>query len=275
MPIFKNGKRVEEIHYKGEDIRAVYLGTKRVWSKEKTFGTCSWAEIAAMINDGTWTKQGWEVGDEHTLRLKNGNKMSVRIIGINDGREQEKDFIFQVDKDENDNNVHLTLELTSCIDNRVLFSTYQEKEQLEYSNSDLFAAYQPNGDIYELLPNDFKPLIIPAKKKCSITASSTSSEPSESIHYLFPLSVQEYAGVDALNYEINKKEGLVYEYYNRHPDFVPKKLFGTEQNIYYWTRSASQIKGNVYEYFWAIGSQNNHAMYPADTELAVTFGVCI
>ena len=54
------------------------------------------------------------------------------------GREKEEDFIFQVDKDENDNNVHLTLELTSCIDNRVLFSTYQEEEQLDYSNSDLF-----------------------------------------------------------------------------------------------------------------------------------------
>ena len=51
MPIFKNGKRVEEIHYKGEDIRAVDVGTKRIWSKEKTFGTCSWAEIKVNPDD--------------------------------------------------------------------------------------------------------------------------------------------------------------------------------------------------------------------------------
>ena len=123
MPIFKNQERVTAIHKADEDISQIYYGTNLVWQKKFSFGTSSWSEIKKMIEDGSWIEQGWKIGDTHSLRLKDKTKMYVRIIGINDGRENEPDFSFQIDKQEDGQKVHLTLELTQCLTTKgILFN---------------------------------------------------------------------------------------------------------------------------------------------------------
>ena len=52
------------------------------------------------------------------IKFKDNTSGVLRIIGINDGRETQKDFIFQSDKTAAGEKVHLTLELTSLLPTR-------------------------------------------------------------------------------------------------------------------------------------------------------------
>lgn len=274
MPIFKNNERITNIHKNNENISQVYHGTNLVWQKKFSFGTSSWSEIKKMIEDGSWVEQNWDVGNTHSLRLKNGIKMTLRIIGINDGRELKENFLYQVDKQENGNKAHLTLELTTCLqDTGKLFEVSNENESQTYSDSILYNRLQPNGDLFNQLPDDLIPLIIPVIKQSGITGQSKNSEVQASINYLFVPSIMEYVGEN--NYEINPSEGSIYEFYAKNPQNIQRPIINQNVNSYFWTRSASQIKDNVKNYFWSIGSQNNYAMYTTDTELPLTYAFCI
>lgn len=274
MPIFKNNERITAIHKSNEDISQVYYGKRLVWQKKFSFGTSSWSEIKKMIDDGSWLEQGWELGDTHSLRLKDKTKMYVRIIGINDGRENDKDFSFQVDKSQEGQKVHLTLELTQCLPEKgFLFEETDGQSQQTYSDSLLYQRLQPSGDLFENLPNDLTPLIIPVVKNSGITGVNKDSQPQESINYLFVPSIREYVGNN--DYEINLLEGEIYQFYAKNPQYVQRPIINQQSNTYFWTRSASQIQDNVKNYFWSIGSSNNYAMYTSDTELALTYAFCI
>ena len=200
--------------------------------------------------------------------------MKVRIIGINDGHEDVEGFSFQVDKQQDDQKVHLTLELTECLsDSGILFEGETSETSQTYSESLLYPRLQPDGDLFNQLPDDLIPLILPVTKYSGITGQNKDSQPQASTNYLFIPSVIEYVGQN--NYEINIQEGLIYEFYYNNPQYVQKKVIGQNENTYYWTRSGSQIQDNVKNYFWSIASQNNYAMYPSNTELPIVYAFCI
>ena len=274
MPIFKNQERITAIHKSNEDISQVYYGTRLVWQKKFSFGTSSWSEIKKMIDDGSWLEQSWKIGDTHSLRLKDKTKMYVRIIGINDGREDGQDFSFQVDKQQDGQKVHLTLELTQCLPVKgFLFNATEGEESQTYGDSLLYQRLQPEGDLYQNLPDDLIPLIIPVVKNSGVTGQNKDSEPQTSLNHLFVPSIREYVGDNS--YEINLSEGQVYQFYAENPQNVQRPIVNQQENTYFWTRSASQIENNVKNYFWSIGSSNNYSMYTSDTELALTYAFCI
>lgn len=274
MPIFKEQKRITSIQKSDKKIKYLYRGSRLIWQNKLSFSTSSWSEIKRVINDGTWKDQGWNIGDTHSLYLKNGDKMKVRIIGINDGREEEKEFNYQVDKDKNGEKVHLTLELTQCLKEKdILFSNLDEEQSQTYDNSTLYEKLQPDGEIFAQLPEDLTSLILPVIKYSGISGQNKNSEPKASENYLFLLSILEYVGQN--NYEVNTSEGLIYEFYDKNPQLVQRPIFNQNENIYFWTRSASQIQDNIKNYFWSIGSFNNYSMYPSDTELPITYAFCI
>lgn len=274
MPIFKGQTRITSIYKSGKKIKTIYFGSNLIWKDKLSFKTSSWSEIKKMIDDGSWKEQGWDVGDTHSLNLKNGNKMQVRIIGINDGREVSDDFNFQVDKNISGEKAHLTLELTSCLpENNFLFNSSDDSISQTYSESLVYQNLQPNGELFENLPDDLKPLIFPVVKYSGISGQNKDSQPQQSENYLFLLSVLEYVGQN--NYEINQSEGLIYELYNRNPYLVQRSILNQNENVYFWTRSASQIQDNIKNYFWSIGSSNNYSMYPSNTELPISYAFCI
>ena len=274
MPIFKNQERITAIHKSNENISQIYYGTRLVWQKKFSFGTSSWSEIKKMIDDGSWIEQGWKIGDTHSLRLKDKTKMYVRIIGINDGREDSQDFSFQVDKQQDGQKVHLTLELTQCLPVKgFLFNTTEGEESQTYGDSLLYQRLQPEGDLYQNLPDDLIPLIIPVVKNGGVSGQNKDSEPQTSLNHLFVPSIREYVGNNS--YEINLSEGQIYQFYSENPQNVQRSIVNQQENTYFWTRSASQIKDNVKNYFWSIGSSNNYSMYTSDTELALTYAFCI
>lgn len=274
MPIFKNQKRIISIQKSDKKIKYLYQGARLVWQDKLSFNTSSWSEIGKMISDGSWIEQGWEVGDTHSIYLKNGNKMKVRIIGINDGRETGTDFNYQVDKTKNDEKVHLTLELTQCLEEKnILFNESENVEAQTYSDSLIYQKLQPDGEIFAQLPDDLIPLIIPVVKNSGVSGQNKNSLPQSSENYLFLLSVLEYVGQN--NYEINSSEGQIYEFYANNPESIKRTIFGQGENIYFWTRSSSQIQDSVKDYFWSIGSVNNYAMYPSSTELPISYAFCI
>lgn len=274
MPIFKNQKRIISIQKSDKKIKYLYQGARLVWQDKLSFNTSSWSEIGKMISDGSWIEQGWEVGDTHSIYLKNGNKMKVRIIGINDGRETGTDFNYQVDKTKNDEKVHLTLELTQCLEEKnILFNESENVETQTYSDSLIYQKLQPDGEIFAQLPDDLIPLIIPVVKNSGVSGQNKNSLPQSSENYLFLLSVLEYVGQN--NYEINSSEGQIYEFYANNPESIKRTIFGQGENIYFWTRSSSQIQDSVKDYFWSIGSVNNYAMYPSSTELPISYAFCI
>lgn len=274
MPIFKDNKRITSIYEQGKSISQIHYNNKLIWQKKFSFSSSSWTEIKNKINDGTWSEQGWKLGDTHSLYLKNGQKMKVRIIGINDGHEEADNFAFQIDKTPEGEKVHLTLELIDCLpDAQILFNGNLDNESQTYSDSLLFTKLQPSGDLFEQLPDEVKSLIIPVIKYSGITGQSKNSSPAKSTNYLFIPSIIEYVGQN--NYEINTQEGLIYEFYSYNPQLVQKKIIGQNENTYYWTRSASQVQDNVKDYFWSIASQNNYAMYPSNTELPIVYAFCI
>ena len=74
-----------------------------------------------------------------TFTIKFYNVFPGLIIGINDGRENGQDFSFQVDKRQDGQKVHLTLELTQCLPVKgFLFNITEGEESQTYGDSLLY-----------------------------------------------------------------------------------------------------------------------------------------
>lgn len=290
MPLFLDGKRVKAIKHGTDDVSYVFstFGTQkvRVWSQKLDFTTTSWTEIGQLIADGSWVNQKWELGNEHQLKFKDGTVGRVRIIGINDGREDtprvDEDgniipWMYQVDKNGAGEKAHLTLELTALLPKtRRMYSTQaSDSEPQTWSQSLLYKAMQPGGDIYENLPNDFQKIIFPVQKSSGISGNLPSADPDISTNYLFIPSLTEYLPPSDYEYAVNSQEGGQYQFYANAPDQIPKKLIGSSDNRNYYTRSASSYDKTLYNYFWTIGSQSSFGVTISSQMSGVTFACCL
>lgn len=277
MPIFINNKRVQLI-YKGETpIEEIHTQNALVWTPKADFATASWSEIKKWIENGTWKKQGWNEGDEHTIMTKDGYRLTVRILAIYDGREMDFKYLGQIDRDQYNNKPHMVLELTSCLPDSYSINPEPEEEDTPQSwgTSNLYKLMSPGGEVYDNLPDELQSMIIPVMKNSGITGKAQDSSPETVKSYLFPLSIREYVAKANITSEINNSEGTQYQYYIVNPGYVVKKEYGGDKNIVYYTRSAMQAENELYEYFWAIGGANNYATYPSYISLGTTFAFCI
>lgn len=284
MPAFYNGNRIKRIFSGTQSIEKVYYGKKLVWDRYPKFSTLSWEEIGRMIQDGSWIENKWELGNLHKLRFKDGTSGTVRIIGIydyriNGGTEENPDqepFQFQVDKQINGENAHLTLELTTCLPEEMSLFDSDAATPQTWSESNIYLMMQPGGAIYENLPDDFKQLVLPVIKKSGVTGEDTESTPIESENYLFIPSLIEYIGESDYEYNVNSSEGAQYQLYFLQPELINKKILnGDSTNIMYYTRSASAFSDALKDYFWAIGSFTSFSVYPSSTSLGISFACCI
>lgn len=277
MPIFINNKRVQLV-YKGETpIEEIHTQNALVWTPKADFATASWSEIKKWIENGTWKKQGWNEGDEHTIMTKDGYRLTVRILAIYDGREMDFKYLGQIDRDQYNNKPHMVLELTSCLPDSYSINPEPEEEDTPQSwgTSNLYKLMSPGGEIYDNLPDELQSMIIPVMKNSGITGKAQDSSPETVKSYLFPLSIREYVAKANITSEINNSEGSQYQYYIVNPGYVVKKEYGGDKNIVYYTRSAMQAENELYEYFWAIGGSNNYATYPSYISLGTSFAFCI
>lgn len=277
MPIFINNKRVQLI-YKGETpIEEIHTQNALVWTPKADFATASWSEIKKWIENGTWKKQGWNEGDEHTIMTKDGYRLTVRILAIYDGREMDFKYLGQIDRDQYNNKPHMVLELTSCLPDSYSINPEPEEEDTPQSwgTSNLYKLMSPGGEVYDNLPDELQSMIIPVMKNSGITGKAQDSSPETVKSYLFPLSIREYVAKANITSEINNSEGTQYQFYIANPGYVVKKEYAGDKNIVYYTRSAMQAENELYEYFWAIGGANNYATYPSYMSLGTSFAFCI
>ena len=274
MPLYYNGHKIRQVYKGSSSIESIYKGSRLVWSKYVDFYTSTWDEIGEMIQDGSWKDNKWSVGLNHRLQFKDGTLGYVRIIGINDGRQDEEDFEYQVDKQSDGTPVHLTLELTSLLpSDDYLFESTDATAQT-WSESLLYSKMQDGGEIYNNLPDDFKSLILPCVKKSGRGGQAIDSEPVESTNLLFIPALEEYTGKSGYSYNVNSKEGLQYEFYGR-GGAIPKRPIGSVEQTMYYTRSAAAFENQLINYFWAIGSMDSFSVYPSYTPLGITFACCI
>lgn len=274
MPIYYNGNKIRQVYHGSSPIESIYKGSRLVWSKYVDFYTSTWDEIGEMIQDGSWKDNKWNVGLNHRLQFKDGTSGYVRIIGINDGRQDKEDFEYQVDKQADGTPVHITLELTALLPSTDYLYDSTDSTAQTWSESLLYSKMQSGGTIYNNLPDDFKALILPCVKQSGRGGQAPSAEPVESANLLFPLSLEEYVGKSGYEYNVNSKEGLQYEYYAKGGDISKRPIGDVAQTMYY-TRSAAAFENQLINYFWAIGSADSFSVYPSYTPLGVTFACCI
>ena len=275
MPIYNNKRRISKIYYNGKELSKIYQGAKIIWSNRLNFKTSSWADIKSAIDNGTWKQQGWKIGDIHLIKFKDNTSGILRIIGINDGRETQKDFIFQSDKTATGEKAHLTLELTSLLPTRYAINPQQEKDISQtWGTSNLYTLMRPNGEIYENLPDNIQSMILPVIKKTGASGQSDTATPLEAESYLFPLSMVEYLGASAPS-NANSKEGAQYEYYSENLQYIPKRRPGSSYSEYYYTRSPVCEEGSLYDYQWAIGSSTAQQIKQNFDAIGVSFAFCI
>lgn len=275
MPIYNDKRRISKIYHNGKELSKIYQGTKIIWSNRLNFQTSSWMDIKSVIDNGTWKQQGWKIGDTHSIKFKDKTNGVLRIIGINDGRETQKDFIFQSDKTSTGEKAHLTLELTSLLPTRYAINPQQEKDISQtWGTSNLYTLMCPKGEIYENLPNNVQSMILPVIKKTGASGQSDTATPLEVESYLFPLSMIEYLGASRPS-NANSKEGAQYEYYSENLQYIPKHRPGSSYTEYYYTRSPVCEEGSLYDYQWAIGSSTAQQIKQNFDAIGVSFAFCI
>ena len=224
-------------------------------SEQKAFADCTWAEIKAVLVNGSvndsnqWTVGDtvwFEVGDEKPITLTNGETLTIQIADFNH------------DVDTNGNVVpctFVTKELMAT--SKAMNSTSTNAGG--WANSAMYSYIQ--GDVYDMLPADIQALLTPVVKKS--TEGSKSTNIISSTDKLFLLSYSEVGFGTSSPYG---DEGTQYPIFT---DATSRKKYkvGATSASRWWLRSPYTSNTTGFYSVYSNGSINNNLA-------SYTCGVC-
>lgn len=209
----------------------------------------SWSEIESIANNGL-AETYFDIGDEKTIKLSNGESSTVAIMGFNhdnlsDSNEKAKITFGMTDI------------LTSQYAMESTLANITGWEESTMRNETL-------STIYTYLPNDLKSLIKSVEKETMNTSGSYTLTTDK----LWLFSWTEIYG--------NLNEGNQYEYFNevqlnQKNEILIKNLNGTNTASGWWLRSISG-NGSSYQHIMSTSSANSVI---ANLQSGISFGFCI
>lgn len=194
-------------------------------SEQKAFADCTWAEIKAVLVNGSVNDSNqwivgdtvwFEVGDEKPITLTNGETLTIQIADFNH------------DVDTNGNVAPCTFVT------KELMATSKRMNATNtnaggWANSEMYGYLQ--GDVYDMLPADIQALLIPVVKKS--TEGSKSTNIISSTDKLFLLS---YSEIGLSTSSPFTEEGTKYPIFTNNTSRIKYKVGATSASCW-WLRS--------------------------------------
>lgn len=210
----------------------------------------SWGQIKSYCDRGI-LRQVFHVGDTKSITLKNGKKITMRIIGI------------RHDQMANGGRASLTWEMVNFMEDRhSMNKTSTNKGGWAKSEMRRYL----NEDVFNLLPDEVQEVICPVRKITSVGGGS--SEKEVTVDRLFLLSEHERygrkfysAGDEGRWYEWYRKEGVSYA-----------KTYPDGDSGWGWERSP---RGSSSAHFCSVYGNGDASYYNASASYGVAFGFCM
>ena len=215
----------------------------------------SWQQIAQNAETGQ-ANTIWNVGDEITFNLKDGNPLTMPIVGFNHD-----------DLADGSGKAGITFGMKNLYYSRYPMNSSNTNsggwEECKMRTSTM-------QTIFENLPDELQAVIKTVKKKATAGSRSTSITTSQDKLWLYS-QVEVFGGSDS-GY---KDEGTQYEYWashNTNSDRIKNLNNGTGSASYYWLRSPSTSHST---FFRSIYSDGNVGYTPASDSNGLCFCFCI
>ena len=215
----------------------------------KNLNNFSWDKIDAIGADG-YAREAFGIGAQKNVSLKNGENITLRIIG------------FYHDKDEGGDLIPISWEMVGVMRKEYYMNKgcankggWRDSDMRKYLNE----------EIYHLLPDDLKKVLKPAAKKNRI---SDTEDIVITVDKLWLKSEQELHGRKIYSYG---GEGRQYEYYKQE-DTPYYKCDEDGEGVWHWLRSPYS---GYTTYFCSVHSGGYASFNFAGTAYGVSFGLCV
>lgn len=215
----------------------------------------SWQQIAQNAETGQ-ANTIWNVGDEITFNLKDGNPLTMQIVGFNHD-----------DLSDGSGKAGITFGMKN-----LYYSTYKMNSSNTNAGGwdECKMRTSTMQEIFNNLPDELQSVIKLVNKKATADNSSTNIVTSQDKLWLY--SLVELNGTTESGY---KDEGTQYEYWKSHntnSDRMKNLNNGTYSGESYWLRSPDISYSSAFGAVFLDGSLD---WYGAGNSSGVCFGFCI
>lgn len=249
------------------DGKTAWLSLPSFRKKKYDLDSLSWAEIAALASSRR-AACVLNVGDEKTITLSTGEKVTLVILGFcHDG-------YYDSENDE-DNYYTITFGMKNCLTTRYQMNASNTNVG-GWKNSKMRTSVM--ATLLSQLPSDLQSVIKEVYKKTSAGNKATTIETTND--KLFLLSEVEVNGTTAATY---KDEGAQYAYFRRdggyiatpdgwYPQGIKALSDGDGSTCIWWLRSPYVANATGFRCVYAIGGVSVNG---ASGSCGVSFGFCV
>ena len=250
------------------DGKTAWLSLPSFRKKKYDLDSLSWAEIAEIAKAGR-AACVFNIGDEKTITLSTGGKITLVILGF------FHDTYYDSEYDE-DTSYTITFGMKNCLATRYQMNASNTNVG-GWESSKMRTSVMPT--LLSQLPADLQSVIKSVYKKTSAGNKSTTITTTND--KLFLLSEVEVNGTTATTYA---DEGEQYAYFKRNGGYVQygndgyypngiKALSNGDGGSYiWWLRSPSVASSNVFRFVYADGYVSYNG---ASDSCGVSFGFCV
>lgn len=250
------------------DGKTAWLSLPSFRKKKYDLDSLSWAEIAEIAKAGR-AACVFNIGDEKTITLSTGEKITLVILGF------FHDTYYDSEYDE-DTSYTITFGMKNCLATRYQMNASNTNVG-GWESSKMRTSVMPT--LLSQLPADLQSVIKSVYKKTSAGNKSTTITTTND--KLFLLSEVEVNGTTATTYA---DEGGQYAYFKRnggyvqygndgyYPNGIKALSNGDGDSYYWWLRSPSVAYAHTFRCVFAGGSVNNIG---ASSSYGVSFGFCV
>ena len=250
------------------DGKTAWLSLPSFRKKKYDLDSLSWAEIAEIAKAGR-AACVFNIGDEKTITLSTGGKITLVILGF------FHDTYYDSEYDE-DTSYTITFGMKNCLATRYQMNASNTNVG-GWESSKMRTSVMPT--LLSQLPADLQSVIKSVYKKTSAGNKSTTITTTND--KLFLLSEVEVNGTTATTYA---DEGEQYAYFKRnggyvqygndgyYPNGIKALSNGDGDSYYWWLRSPSVTYSN---YFRFVNNGGNVGNAGASYSCGVSFGFCV
>lgn len=221
-----------------------------------TLESLSWAEIAEISEAGK-ASEYFAVGDEKTIELSTGEKVTLVIIGFNHD-----------DLSNGSGKVGITFQMKNLL-SKTYYMKEVSKDNTGWRDSDMRISILPT--LFSQLTADMQRVIKLVDKKCEVGKTSSAYELVTTSDKLFCLSFIEINGTKGVG---NPDEGEQYEYWIDTSNSERKKYLsnGEGDAYHWWTRSRVGYSPASY---YIITRNGSASPFLSSDLCGVSFGFCV
>ena len=250
------------------DGKTAWLSLPSFRKKKYDLDSLSWAEIAEIAKAGR-AACVFNIGDEKTITLSTGEKITLVILGF------FHDTYYDSEYDE-DTSYTITFGMKNCLATRYQMNASNTNVG-GWESSKMRTSVMPT--LLSQLPADLQSVIKSVYKKTSAGNKSTTITTTND--KLFLLSEVEVNGTTATTYA---DEGEQYAYFKRnggyvqygndgyYPNGIKALSNGDGGSYYWWLRSPSVTYAYGFRYVGSVGVVNSAG---ASFSYGVSFGFCV